>query len=547
MKSKWIVLFTLLLGLFILSSCKPEEPKYILPDLMGKTESEVSTILDGYLVTVVIDYEENVNVETGLFSSYGNNLKSGDTYTPGQILNIFIAQNYPILPDLSGKNELEIIENMDELGVEYELEIVTDNTVPDQTFSSYSAPFEIGSRIKNPESVITVNIGYNDPKLPDLTGKMKHEIITLLDQLLIAYDFKYITDDTQTEDMFASLVEHETDDFIAPGDVVEINLYDNLLTKVTENIFISKYVDGGDSTKNQAIELYNPLDVSVDLSDYHIAIYENGSPTVTYVIPLSGTLNSHETFVIVYSQADQVLKDKADILSDQLRFDGNEVIQIRYKNNSYIDSIYQIGNRLFTLNDEVFIRKSNIEVGTRTFKLAEWSAYIPTYIENLGTHPVSVPTELVFEYIDRGFFDPLGGMILVTLSSIADGDTAYFNPGFLANDRIRFVGIDTPETHPVVEPWGLEAKAFTTQVLTSANTIYLQSDPILGARDSYGRSLGYIWVDGVLLNYELIRNGYSWNYLSSTTRLVFGNRYIYRWFQDAEAYAIENGLGIHSK
>lgn len=546
MKFKWIAFFTLFLGLFLLSSCK-EEPKYILPELTGKTENEITTILDGYLVTVVIDYEENINTETGLFSRYGDNLNAGDNYTPGQILKVFIAQNYPILPDLGGKNEFEIIDIMDDLGVNYEFDIVTDNTVPDQTFSSYASPFEVGSRIKNPESVITINIGFNDPKLPDLTGKMKHEIITMLNELMIAYDFKYVTDDTKTEDMFASFEDNEVEDFIASGEVVTINLYDNLITKETRSILISKYVDGGDATKNQAIELYNPLDTAVDLSDYHIAIYQNGSATVTYTIPLSGLLDSKDTFVIVYSDADQVLKDKADLLSDQLKFDGNEVIQIRYKNNSYIDTIYPIGNRLFTLNDEVFIRKSNVEVGTRTFKLAEWSAYIPTYIDALGTHPVAIPTELNFEFINRGFFDPLGGMILVTLSTISDGDTAAFTPGFTANDRMRFLGIDTPETYPIEDPWGPEAKAFTTQMLTSASTIYLQSDPILGTRETYGRTLGYVWVDGVMLNYELIKNGYSWNYLSSTTRLVFSNRYIFRWFQDAEAYAIENGLGIHSK
>lgn len=546
MKFKWIVFFTLFLGLFMLSSCK-EEPKYVLPELTGKTESEVASILDGYLVTTVIDYEENLDAQSGYFSSYGDNLKAGDTYTPGQILKVFIAENFPILPDLNGKNEQEIIEIMDSTGVSYQLMIETNNSVPDQTFSRYEAPFEIGTRVKDSSANVTIYIGYNDPQLPDLSGKMKHEIIAILDELMISYSFEYITNDAYAEDLFVDFVEHEVNDFIADGVTVVINLYQNTFTKLDTNLFISKYVDGGDDTHNQAIELYNPLGSAIDLSDYHIAIYSNGSATVTYIIQLSGTLESNGTYVVTNSEADQLLLDKADLESNLLVFDGNDVVQLRYKNNTYIDTIYQIGNRIFTFNNEVFVRKDHIEVGTRTFNINQWSAYIPTYIEILGTHPIELPTELTFTFIDRDFYDPLGGMILVTLAGINDGDTASFNPGFINDQRMRFLGIDTPETYPYKDPWGPEAKEFTTQMLTSATTIYLQSDPDLGTSDNYGRTLGYIWVDGVLLNYQLIRNGFSWNYLASTSRLVFGNRYIYRWFQDAEAYAIQNGLGIHSK
>lgn len=546
MKNKWILVFTLLMGLFLLSACKPDVPTYVLPNLAGKTESEVLTIMDDYLVTVIVAYEENLDVETGYFSSFSDNLKAGDTYTPGQVLTVFIAQNYPILPDLAGKNEQEIVAALNLIGIKYNLMIDTDNTVPDQTFSRYETPFVVGSRITNPNTTVTVYIGYNDPKLPDLTGLMKHEIITLLNELMIAYAFEYVTDDTKTEDMFASFPEHNVNDFIALDEVVTINLYDNTFTKASESLFISKYVDGGTGTDNRAIELFNPLSVAVNLADYHIAIYENGSPTVTYIIALTGTLNPQETFVIVHSNADQPLKVKADLLSNQLNFDGNEVVQLRYKNNTYIDTIYQIGNRLFTFDDEIFVRKEHIEVGNRTFTFKEWSGYIPTYIEIVGSHPLALPQTLTFTLINRGFYDPLGGMILVTLSSINDGDTAAFSPGFTGGQRMRFLGIDTPETYPVTEPWGLEAKAFTTSMLTSASTIYLQSDPILGTSDTFGRTLGYIWVDGVLLNYELIKNGYSWNYLGTNSRVIVNNRYLFRWFQDAEDYAVENKLGIHS-
>ena len=49
----------------------------------------------------------------------------------------------------------------------------------------------------------------------------------------------------------------------------------------------------------------------------------------------------------------------------------------------------------------------------------------------------------------------------------------------------------------------------------------------------------------ILLNYYLVLNGYSYNYYSSNSNLVFENRYLYRYFQDAQLFAQENGLGVH--
>jgi hypothetical protein len=107
-------------------------------------------------------------------------------------------------------------------------------------------------------------------------------------------------------------------------------------------------------------------------------------------------------------------------------------------------------------------------------------------------------------------------------------------------------------------------------ILNNAEQIYIQSDPDLGYTETYGRHLGLIWVNlgetgltieiknsndevmrteylsgWILLNYHLVLNGFSFNYYSSDSSLVFENRYLYRYFQDAQLFAQENGLGIH--
>jgi endonuclease YncB( thermonuclease family) len=147
-------------------------------------------------------------------------------------------------------------------------------------------------------------------------------------------------------------------------------------------------------------------------------------------------------------------------------------------------------------------------------------------------------------------------------------------PGFTGEERVRFLGVNTPETYPVEDPWGPEAKVYTTTILTYAKTngksIYIQSDANLSYNDTYGRHLGLVWVDlgedvinidivdssdnliytetltgVILLNYHLVKNGFSYNYYSTDSELVFDNRYLYRWFQDAEKFAKENNLGVH--
>ncbi len=97
----------------------------------------------------------------------------------------------------------------------------------------------------------------------------------------------------------------------------------------------------------------------------------------------------------------------------------------------------------------------------------------------------------------------------VKLSSCVDGDTAKF----ILNDeeiKVRFLAIDTPETkHPTKgeEPYGKEAKNYTCYALNNAQTIELEFDNNSDKKDKYDRYLAWIWVDGYLLQDNLIKEG----------------------------------------
>ena len=91
-----------------------------------------------------------------------------------------------------------------------------------------------------------------------------------------------------------------------------------------------------------------------------------------------------------------------------------------------------------------------------------------------------------------------------------DGDTAVFN---VSDEEVkfRFLAIDTPETvHPTkdVEAFGKDASEYTCNKLTNAQNIVLEYESS-NTKDKYGRSLAWIWVDGSLLQKELIEVGYA--------------------------------------
>ncbi|HHZ7859649.1 TPA: thermonuclease family protein [Enterococcus faecalis] len=89
-----------------------------------------------------------------------------------------------------------------------------------------------------------------------------------------------------------------------------------------------------------------------------------------------------------------------------------------------------------------------------------------------------------------------------------DGDTTVLRIDG-KEQKVRFLLIDTPETvkpNTKVQPYGLEASKRTKELLSTASEITFEYDK--GDKtDRYGRALGYIFVDGTLLQKTLVGEG----------------------------------------
>lgn len=92
---------------------------------------------------------------------------------------------------------------------------------------------------------------------------------------------------------------------------------------------------------------------------------------------------------------------------------------------------------------------------------------------------------------------------------VVDGDT------FIIIDnnkqvRIRLIGIDTPESvNPDNSkncPYGKTASLYTTNLI-QGKEISLEYDE--KKTDDYGRTLAYAYIDGEMINYKIVENGYA--------------------------------------
>lgn len=103
---------------------------------------------------------------------------------------------------------------------------------------------------------------------------------------------------------------------------------------------------------------------------------------------------------------------------------------------------------------------------------------------------------------------------LYAISHFVDGDTIAVDMNG-RTEKVRFIGVDTPETHKPNTPvqcYGPAAAAFTKNTI-GHNKVRLESDPLSTDRDRYDRLLRYVYLpDGTLVNEKLIQEGYGFYY-----------------------------------
>jgi micrococcal nuclease len=142
-----------------------------------------------------------------------------------------------------------------------------------------------------------------------------------------------------------------------------------------------------------------------------------------------------------------------------------------------------------------------------------------------------------------------------TVTEVVDGDTIDVRFADGSEERVRLLGVDTPEVYAetsagefegvpdtdrgreCLREWGERASAFAERELAGA-TVTVRTDTEADRRGGYGRLLAYVTVDGSdeSFNYALLTDGYARLYDSPFSRLHA--------YEDAERAAQRNGTGL---
>lgn len=123
---------------------------------------------------------------------------------------------------------------------------------------------------------------------------------------------------------------------------------------------------------------------------------------------------------------------------------------------------------------------------------------------------------------------------LVKVTRVVDGDTIEIETG----QKVRLIGVNAPESVAPRKPvacFGKEASEFTKSEL-EGKFVMLEKD--VSELDKYGRLLRYIYVDDVMFNEKLVKQGFA---MASTypPDVKYKDKFL-----EAQKYARDNKLGL---
>jgi len=161
-------------------------------------------------------------------------------------------------------------------------------------------------------------------------------------------------------------------------------------------LFFSEYIEGG--SNNKAVEVYNPTNASVDLSNYTLKVVINGG-TSTNNISLSGMLAPNDVFLITNINAVPALKDSADLFTGSLSFNGDDAVLLVNATDT-VDVIGVIGTdpgsawtgaNGSTTQNQTLVRMASVQIGvgpdsTNFNPSFEWMNLPQDDFSNIGFH-----------------------------------------------------------------------------------------------------------------------------------------------------------------
>ncbi len=160
-------------------------------------------------------------------------------------------------------------------------------------------------------------------------------------------------------------------------------------------VFFSEYIEG--SSSNKAFEVYNNTGSSIDLTDYVIYRFNNGSTTATDSLFPQGTLTFGSVWVIGNPAANVTIQALSDTLHSITFYNGDDALIIRQiSTGDTLDIIGEVGvdpGSGWTVgtgatNNFTLVRQQPITEGETDWSIgvSQWDVFPIDMTDSLGTH-----------------------------------------------------------------------------------------------------------------------------------------------------------------
>ncbi|QOJ27398.1 MAG: lamin tail domain-containing protein [Ignavibacteriales bacterium] len=225
------------------------------------------------------------------------------------------------------------------------------------------------------------------------------------------------------------------------------------------DLLISEYVEG--SSNNKYIEIFNGTGASVNLANYELRSFANGS-TSPASEALTGTLESGAVIVLKNSLAALTLPSGVSATNNSaVNFNGDDAVAIyKISTSSYVDIFGRIGNDPGTAwssgshstLDKTLRRKSTVTAGITTSPTGtgsgafttletEWEVYNIDVVSGLGNHSYGT------EFYVTGYKNLTVAGTSQSVTGLNPGTTYYYRVrGFSANSTSGNSGVITVRT-----------------------------------------------------------------------------------------------------
>lgn len=165
-----------------------------------------------------------------------------------------------------------------------------------------------------------------------------------------------------------------------------------------DDLFFSEYIEG--SSSNKAMEIYNPMDTTVDLSNYVVYRYNNGSLTATDSLFPQGTLEPDSVWIFGNPSANAAILAESDTTHTLTFYNGDDAVAlINMSTGDTLDIIGEIGVDpgvgwtvgTGATNNFTLVRKITVQQGETDWTIAatQWDVFPTDMTDSLGAHTMT--------------------------------------------------------------------------------------------------------------------------------------------------------------